>query len=138
MSALLFESIRVGDMIPELSKEPITRTSLALFCGASNDHNPIHVDIDFAKAAGMPDVFAQGMLSMAYLGQMLTNWVPQSAIRSFDVRFSSITHLRDVITCRGKVVEKLERDGERCVVLEVSASNQESDVKIIGQAVVAL
>jgi acyl dehydratase len=58
---------------------PVSRLGLALYCGASGDHNPIHVDIDFAKAAGMPDVFAHGMLSMAWLGRLLTNWVPQTA-----------------------------------------------------------
>ena len=45
---------------------------LALFAGASGDHNPIHIDIDFARKAGMPDVFAHGMLSMAWLGRLLT------------------------------------------------------------------
>ena len=43
----------------------ITRTTLALYAGASGDHNPMHIDIDFAKKAGFPDVFAQGMLVMA-------------------------------------------------------------------------
>ena len=65
--------ITVGTEIPALELPPITRTTLALYAGASGDHNPVHIDIDFAKKAGMPDVFAHGMLSMAYLGRMLTN-----------------------------------------------------------------
>ena len=60
-----------SDRIP-FETEPISRLTLALFAGASGDHNPIHVDLDFARAAGMDDVFAHGMLSMAYLGRMLT------------------------------------------------------------------
>ncbi len=35
----------------------------------------MHVDIDFAKAAGFPDVFSHGMLVMACLGQALTDAV---------------------------------------------------------------
>ena len=66
--------IQVGSEIPALELAPITRFTLALYAGASGDHNPIHIDSDFAKKAGMPDVFAHGMLSMAYLGRMLTNW----------------------------------------------------------------
>lgn len=31
------------------------------------------------------------MLSMAYLGRLLTNWVPQKRIRSFRVWFATIT-----------------------------------------------
>ncbi|MGD9549587.1 MAG: MaoC/PaaZ C-terminal domain-containing protein, partial [Burkholderiaceae bacterium] len=55
--------LQVGDEMPVLELPPITRTTLALFAGASGDHNPIHIDIDFARKAGMPDVFAHGMLS---------------------------------------------------------------------------
>jgi len=121
-----------------LSKPPINRTTLGLFAGASNDHNPIHLDIDFARKSGMEDVFAQGMLGMAYLGQMLTNWVPQQALRSYGVRFAAITHLGDEIICTGAVVEKFEQDGEKRLRLEIAATNQEGEVKLSGQAVIAV
>lgn len=130
-------SLGVGDALPVLEKPPISRTTLALFCGASNDHNPIHIDIDFARKAGMDDVFAHGMLSMAYLGQMLTNWVPQSAIRTFSVRFGAITHVGDRITCSGKVIDVFEEDGEKRLRLEVVAADQTGETKLSGQAVVA-
>jgi acyl dehydratase len=128
----------VGDEIPSYTTSSISRTTLALFAGASGDHNPMHIDIDFAKKFGMEDVFAQGMLSMAYLGRLLTNLVPQTAIRQYGVRFGSITNLRDKITCSGKVLEKYEENGEKLVKLEVAAANQDGDVKLSGHAVVAL
>ena len=77
-----YDSIKVGDELPDHESAPISRHTLALYCGASGDHNPMHVDIDFAKKFGMPDVFAHGMLSMAYLAQLLTQWVPQQNIRA--------------------------------------------------------
>jgi acyl dehydratase len=131
-------ALAVGDTLPSLTKPAITRTTLALFCGASNDHNPIHVDIDFARRAGMDDVFAHGMLSMAYLGQMLTNWAPQTALRSFGVRFSSITHLGDEITCTATVTERFTADGEARVRIAIIAANQAGDVKLAGNAVIAI
>src|SRR5438552_18880207 len=112
MPEISFHNLQVGDEIPSLTAQPISRLTLALFAGASGDHNPIHVDLDFARQAGMDDVFAHGMLSMAYLGRMLTNWVPQSALREFLVRFTAITHLHDRIRCTGNIVEEFERDGE--------------------------
>ncbi|MNE61756.1 hypothetical protein D3C80_1569930 [compost metagenome] len=78
------------------------------------------------------------MLSMAYLGRLLTQWVDQRQLREFGVRFLGITHLGHVITCSGKVVEKFEAEGERRVKLEIRTSNQYGDVKILGDAVVAL
>ena len=138
MSELNYDSLQVGDEIPSYTTSSISRTTLALFAGASGDHNPMHIDIDFAKKFGMEDVFAQGMLSMAYLGRLLTNLVPQTALRQYGVRFGSITNLRDKITCSGKVLEKYEENGEKLVKLEVAAANQDGDVKLSGHAVVAL
>ena len=138
MTELNYDSLQVGDEIPSFTTPPISRTTLALFAGASGDHNPMHIDIDFAKKFGMEDVFAQGMLSMAYLGRLLTNWVPQAALRQYGVRFGAITNLRDKITCSGKVLEKYETNGEKLVKLEVAAANQDGDVKLSGHAVVSL
>jgi acyl dehydratase len=83
-------------------------------------------------------VCAHGMLPMAYLGTLLTNWIPPTAIRRFGVRFSALTHVHDQITCRGKVLEKTERNGEKQVRLELTAVNQAGEVKLVGEAVVAL
>jgi len=132
-----FEQIKVGDELPEFTTDAVSRHTLALYCGASGDHNPIHVDIDFARNAGMPDVFAHGMLSMAWLGRLLTNWVDQRALRSFGVRFIAITHVGERVTCRGRVTHKLEQDGERRVRLEVSTVDQNGEVKLSGEALVA-
>lgn len=138
MPLLNFETISIGDEIPSLTTPPISRTTLALYAGASGDHNPMHIDMDFARKFGMDDVFAHGMLSMAYLGRVLTNWVPQTDIREYGVRFASITKVHDRITCSGKVVEKFEKNGEKLVRLEIAALNQDGDVKLSGQAVIAI
>ena len=132
-----WDALQPGDMLPTLELPPITRLALALYCGASGDHNPIHVDTDFAKSAGMPDVFAHGMLSAAWLGRLLTNWVPQSAIRSLDVRFAAITHVGERIRCTGRIAEKFEHEGRRCVRLHIATANQDGITKLSGEALVA-
>ncbi|WP_447919784.1 MaoC family dehydratase [Achromobacter aegrifaciens] len=133
-----FNSVQVGHELPALDLPVVDRRMLALFAGASGDHHPIHIDLDFARRSGMPDVFAHGMLGMAWLGRLLTNWAPQSQLRRFDVRFQGITHLGNIIRCNGRVVEKLETEGERCVRIEVRSTNQFGQIKIAGDALVAL
>ncbi|PAJ73567.1 dehydratase [Pseudoalteromonas sp. NBT06-2] len=130
--------ITVGTEIPSLTLPPISRFTLALYAGASGDHNPIHIDSDFAKKAGMADVFAHGMLSMAYLGRILTNWKPQSQLRKFSNRFNAITQLHTVITCSGKVIELFEESGEQRARLELVAVTQDNTQTLIGEAVIAL
>ena len=130
------ERVEVGDELPVLTKPPITRTTLAYFCGASNDHNPIHVDSDFARAAGKDDVFAHGMLDMAYMGQLLTNWVLQSSIVSFEVKFAAIVYVGDEITCRGVVSEKIVTDTGFDLKIKLKAVDQHEVVKLTGEAVI--
>lgn len=135
---ITFDNVAVGDALPPLAMPAINRTTLALYCGASGDHNPIHVDIDFARRAGMPDVFAHGMLSAAYLGRLLTGWVPQNAIRRISIRFTGITHLGSKPFCTGQVTEKFEEAGERRAKVAIKCVNQHGDEKLVGEAVVAL
>ena len=138
MSKPDFDALQVGDALPPLALPPLSRTTLALYAGASNDHNPIHIDLDFARKAGMPDVFAHGMLSMAWLGRLLTQWADQRQLRSFGVRFVDITHLANEITCSGRIVEKFEAEGERRVKVQLQTADQHGATKIVGEAVVAL
>lgn len=126
----------VGDKIPDLVIEPITRSTLALYAGASGDHNPIHVDLDFAKESGMKDVFAHGMLIMAYLGRAVTNFVPQSNLKNFSVRFSSITNIGDILTCSGKVKKIDKNNSKKTIVLDLIVSDEFGDIKISGVAII--
>jgi acyl dehydratase len=129
---------QVGAELPPLRIDPISRTTLALFAGASGDHNPIHIDIDVAKSAGLDDVFAHGMLSMAYLGRLLTNIVPQQQLRSYRVRFAAITPVHGQPTCTGAVTSIDEADGERLATLDLKVSLPDGTVTLLGQAVIAL
>jgi acyl dehydratase len=130
-----YDAIEPGTALPPVQAEPISRLTLALYCGASGDHNPIHVDIDFARSAGIDDVFAHGMLPMAYLARQLTGWVPQAALRSLKARFVAITFVGDELTCSATVAEKL---ADRQVRLALSVRDHSGIEKLAGEAVVAL
>jgi acyl dehydratase len=133
-----FCETQIGDVWPPLLLPPIDRAQLALFAGASGDHNPMHIDSDFARRHGAPDVFAQGMLGMAWLGRAVTGWVPQSQLRELHVRFVGILQLGDAITCKGTVVEKSQRAAESRVHLDILASDSTGNIKIAGRALIAL
>ena len=130
------DNASVGDKIPDLVIEPITRSTLALYAGASGDHNPIHIDLDFAKESGMKDVFAHGMLIMAYLGKAITNIVPQSNLKNFSVRFSSITNIGDILTCSGKVKKIDKNNSKKTIVLDLVVLDEFGDIKISGVATI--
>lgn len=136
MSDVTYDSVKVGDALPEHVGGPISRTVLALYAGASGDHNPMHIDIDFARKFGMEDVFAHGMLSMAYLAQLLTRWVKQEQIVNWNVRFVSITPVLSTVQCTGEIVEKI--DSDKRVRVAIKARVKDGADTLVGEALVVL
>lgn len=134
MSAPARERLTVGAELPPLAVAPISRTTLALFAGASGDTNPIHIDLDVARSAGLADVFAHGMLSMAYLGRLLTTWFPPPQIRSFGVRFVAITPVHAEPTCHG-TVRSVEGD---VVTVDLAVRLADGTTTLTGTAVIDL
>ncbi|WP_088156172.1 MaoC/PaaZ C-terminal domain-containing protein [Achromobacter xylosoxidans] len=133
-----YASISVGDSLPALKIAPISRKTLALYAGASADHHPMHIDLDYARSAGAPDVFAHGMLSAAYVGRMLTDWVPQQRIRRLALRFTGIMQLGAEPLCSAQVAEKMTENGEQRVRVTLSCADQHGVNKILGEAVINL
>lgn len=130
--------VEIGTRLPDLEVDEISRATLALFAGASGDHNPIHIDSDVAASAGVGDVFAQGMLSMAYLGRLLTTWFAPESIRSYGVRFGAITPVHARPTAGAVVTAIEEADGERRAVLDLQVTLPDGTVTLTGTASVAL
>lgn len=117
---------------------PMTREILARYADASGDSNPIHIDAEVARRAGFADVFAQGMLVMAYMGRAVTEAVPIERLRRFSTRFLAVTRLGDELTCRGTTSEPRDEGGERRVTIELAMTDQHGETKLAGSAVVAL
>lgn len=124
-------TLQQGDTLA-LDAPKVTRTALALYAGASGDHNPVHIDTDACRAVGIPDVFAHGMLSMAYLGRLLTDRFPQDRIRTFAVRFSAITPVNAEPVCAGTV----SRVEDGLAHLDLTVTLPDGTVTLRGSAVV--
>ena len=127
---------KVGDSMPALTLPPLSRATLALYAGGSGDHIPLHIDVDFARKAGYPDVFMQGMLGAGYLARALTAWAPQEALRDFQIRFVAITYPGEELTAAGTVAETEVGGVAGRTRVMVELRNSQGDRKISGFAVV--
>lgn len=66
-----------------------TRDDLTAYAHASGDMNPIHRDESFAKAVGLPDVIAHGMLTMGRAIKVVTDWVSDpTCVVDYSVRMT--------------------------------------------------
>ena len=129
---------QIGDEIPSLNINPISRSMLALYAEASGDHNPIHIDIDFAKKSGLSDVIAHGMLVMSFLAQAITNIFPQESIKKFDSKFISMININDILTCEGKVIDIELKDSIKKLFLKLVVVDELGVKKLSGSAIIEL
>jgi acyl dehydratase len=138
MAVLEAGRVAVGQELPPLVKGPITKEDLKAYAAASGDPNPMHTDDEFARNAGYPGVFAHGMLSMGYLGELLVRAAGVGAVRRFRARFAKLTWPGEVITCRGKVTGVRDEGREHLVECDIWTENQAGERKLVGSAVLAL
>ncbi|HEX9038106.1 MAG TPA: MaoC family dehydratase N-terminal domain-containing protein [Ktedonobacterales bacterium] len=94
-----------GERIPTLTKH-VTQEQINAYADVSGDHNPIHLDPATARAVGLDGTIAHGMLSMAFLGELLTGWLATQPARGgwvsrLRVRFQAMVSPGDTITCDG-------------------------------------
>jgi len=107
----------------------INRQDFAKYAGASGDFTPLHVDEEFAQAAGYDSVFAMGMLTAGIAGSFVNQWLGVENIKEFEVRFESIVFPGDELTYTAEVLN--ERDGR--VTAEFTTTDQEGDVVLTGE-----
>ena len=101
------------------------------YAGAGGDFNPIHHDEPMALEAGMPSVFAMGLLHAGMLGLQLARWVGPEALRSYAVRFTGQVWPGDVLTFSGRV---LAIDADGLAALELEVARQDGDVVLTAVA----
>ena len=133
------KNVKVGDRLPDLVKPPIDRTQLVRYTGASGDFNRIHFEEDFARGAGYPSVIAHGMLSMAFLGELVSSWGGgPAAVRKLKARFKAVTYPGDVVTCRGEVTAVREEAGARVAEVKLWAETKPGTITVEGSATVVV
>lgn len=128
---LEFEKVKVGDVM-SLVKEPVNEIQLVRYAGASGDFNPLHFMDSVGKSAGRGGVIAHGMLIMGFVGQAVTDWVPRRNLKNLKVRFVNVTLPGDIITVSARVVDKKVEADRGVLTCEVTAANQNGQVKLSG------
>lgn len=128
-----FDSLQVGDALPSVTEDPITKVQLVRYAGASGDFNPLHTDDGIAKASGMKGVIAQGILIMGFMGQAISGWVDLRDLKRFKVRFRGVTYPGDVITIKALVREKKPSVEGEIVLCDIAAEDQNGETKVSGE-----
>jgi acyl dehydratase len=127
-------SIEVGASAPQRDYGPLGIADFVRYAGASGDFNPIHYDESFARSAGYPSIFSQGMHQAAVLASFVTDWLGAETVRRFQVRFREQVWPGDVLTCSASVIAAEVRDDGLFVTVEIAAVRQTGDIAVSGSA----
>lgn len=126
-------TLQANENLKSLTRGPLTRDQLKAYAHAALDFNPIHLEEEFAKEAGFPSVIVHGMLSMAFLGDLVLLNFPEDKfkLKRFRTRFRKVTFPGDVLTCEGKI-KSISPEG--VITVTISAKNQKNEVTSDGDA----
>ncbi len=126
--------LKIGDTFT-ITRE-ITDDLVRVFAEVSGDHNPIHLDDEFAKQTRFGRRIAHGMLSGAFISAVLGNEFRGLTIvyLSQSMRFTAPTFIGDVITTTATITAIREDKG--IVTIETVCSNQDGAVTVTGEAAI--
>ena len=90
-----------------------------IYAEPSGDHNPIHVDPDFAVTVGLPGIILQGLCTMAFVQKAVVDNAcgnDPTRLKKLKVRFSRNVLPGDTVTTTAWLREK--KDGRSLIDLE--------------------
>lgn len=138
-------TIPEGEPVGPLEKA-VSQAQIDAYAEASGDHNPIHVNAEAARAVGLEGTIAHGMLSMGFLGQLVTDWLAAQPgdgqgqghggwLARLRVRFQAMVRPGDTLTCQGVLVAGAPAGRQ---AIEIWAQNQRGERVTAGEAEVVL
>ena len=126
--------LKVGDMLPNISK-CVQREQLVKYSEVSGDKNPIHLSDDFAKTTQFGGIIAHGMLTLAFVSELMTNAFGPDWLRSgcLKVRFKGAAYLGDRLLVSGEIsqVESLGEITNLTCSVSVEVCRNEQSVHIL-------
>jgi hypothetical protein len=114
------------------------KATLLRRCGSGNGR-PNFGHKDFAIATGLDGIIVHGRLKIAFLVQMLTDWIgDEGKLKKLACQHRGMDLPAVDMKCKGKVTNKYVTDGEHCVECEIWTENPEGRKTAPGTATLVL
>ena len=112
----------------------ISDADVQAFADLTGDHNPLHLDAEYAKNTRFGRRIAHGMLNASLLSATIANQLPGSIYLSQTLKFVSPVYPGDTITAR--ITVTAVREDKRILTLETICENQNQEVVVKGEATI--
>lgn len=112
-------AVSIGDQLPAFER----RTGFAewnRYAAVNDEFVPIHMDDEAGRAAGLPGAIGMGLLQVAYLHNLVRDWLDdRGRILTFSCRFTSPNIRNQDVSANGRVTAVTDRSDGTKVELEV-------------------
>jgi acyl dehydratase len=126
---------KAGDEIRAQNFGPFDRDALARYAAVSGDDNPLHLDPNAARAAGLAGPPVHGMLMLSCFEPLIKRWRRDLFIARLSGKFLRPVKAGDSIRVSGRVMRR--RDVPRPeLTLRLIVRAQNNDLAILGEAAV--
>ncbi|GKX35684.1 MAG: acyl dehydratase [Rhizobiaceae bacterium MnEN-MB40S] len=108
------EKFDLAAPLPVMSRQ-VTQSVIDAYAAASGDRNPIHVDPEFAAAGPFGRTIAHGLMTLAYVSEMLNRWTGGAFDENgeIDIAFVAPVFAGDQVDVTGELEEICDREGRR-------------------------
>lgn len=114
----------------------ITDEDIRAFADLTGDHNPVHLDEEFARTTRFGRRIAHGMLSAGLISAVLANKLPGTGTVYLSQSLSFVAPVFPGDTITARVTVTRVREDKPIVTLETVCTNQRDEPVIRGEAVV--
>ncbi len=118
----------------------IEQDDISAYAEASGDFNPIHLDVEFAKATRFGGTIAHGMMIAAMLSELMAtnfgiDWARSGQVK---IRFRSPVRPGETVTAHGKVSRVRDEAEGTKVTCSIGIMTDKDEEAITGNATVVV
>lgn len=136
---LVISTIELGQHLPELKTGPIQGDALRRMAKLLKDPNPIHWDLEYARARGLREVIQQGNLNMLPFYLLIENWVGNPEyLKEIKGRFLGNVFKGDITITSGTVTNIKRGDKLITIEIDIEQRNAAGEKTCIGMATVTI
>lgn len=133
MSALP-QAPQVGEKLMPQALIPCGMDELRRYAEASGDSNPIHLDPELARKAGLPGSPVHGMLLMSRFVPMLEAWRPDLSIIRLSTKFLRPVYVGETGEFSGRVAQ-VSKGEPTTFLLRLMMHNEKRELAMLAEAV---
>ena len=133
-----FEDVELGDQIGPV-ETIATDEGVASFCEVWSPPTPNRfTDVETARQSGMEGPIVPGIMAMAMMAQLLTDWAGPDSIRDLDVVFRQPVPHNQPLTLEATITDLRHEDGFNVAECDILMLGAKGERHVVGKAIVSL